>query len=132
MTQVNQMRTSLRDRILEYAKDKYETVPDYPWESYPRYAVLRHADNNKWYGLIMDVPRFKLGLEGEERVDILNVKMDDPIFAEMLMQRSGYLKGYHISKGNWVSILLDGTVAYEEICDMLDRSFVTTSSKKKI
>ena len=42
-----------------------------------------------------------------------------------------FFKGYHISKGNWVSILLDGTVAFDEICNLLDESYVTTASKQK-
>ena len=79
--------------------DKYKTDPEYLWRRFPRYAVLRHDDNRKWYGLIMDVPRENLGLQGKERVDILNVKLSDSFYADMLTRQEGYFKGYHISAG---------------------------------
>ncbi len=33
----------------------------------------------------MDAPMDKLGLDGTERVDIINVKMGDPLLADMLL-----------------------------------------------
>ena len=80
----------------------------------------------------MDVPREKLGLSGTERVDILNVKLGDPFLVDMMIQREGILKGYHISRGNWISILLDGTVPFAEICDLLEESFLTTAPRKTV
>ncbi len=37
------------------------------------YAVLRHSDNNKWYAVIMNVSKEKLGLAGTEEVDIMDM-----------------------------------------------------------
>ena len=80
----------------------------------------------------MDVPRKNQALSGEGRVDILNVKLDDLMLVDMLVQRAGYLRGYHLNRGNWISILLDGTVPMKEIREMLDLSYrVTASAKKK-
>ena len=121
----------MREQVYTYIKKKYKADPEYPWQRFPNYAVFRHSDNRKWFGLIMDVPKYKLGLPGEDWVDILNVKLDDPIFADMLTRQEGYLPGYHISKGSWISILLDGTVAFDEICRMIDIGFLATASKKK-
>lgn len=120
---------TFREDVLRYAHDKYKTEPEYLWRRFPRYAVLRHDNNRKWYGLIMDVPRENLGLHGKERVDILNVKLSDPSYADMLIRQEGYFKGYHISRGNWVSVLLDGTVAMKEIHSLMDESFIVTSKK---
>ena len=79
----------------------------------------------------MNVRRNKLGLDGDEKVDILNVKLSDPLLVDMLVGQAGYLRGYHISRGNWVSILLDGTVLFDDICGWLNESFMTTASKQK-
>ena len=46
------------------------------------------------------------------------------------MQREGFFRGYHISRGNWISILLDGTIDFEEICRWLDKSYLTTASRE--
>lgn len=64
----------IRQDVFEYCRKQYKTEPDYPWKDWS--AVLRHIDNNKWYGLVMEVCRDKIGLTGEGEVDILNVKCD--------------------------------------------------------
>ena len=79
----------------------------------------------------MNVRRNKLGLDGEEKVDILNVKLSDPLLVDMLVRQAGYLRGYHISRGNWVSILLDGSVPFDDICNWLNESYMVTASKQK-
>lgn len=121
--------TSYREDILKYALEKYETIPEHPWMSLPEYIVLRHKDNKKWYGLIMDVPKNKLGLSGEESIDILNIKCD-PVLHSSLQMQEGFLPAYHLHKGNWITILLDGTVEKEMIFHLLEMSFDLTSCKK--
>lgn len=120
-----------RDRLFDYVRKKYRAEPEYLWQRYPNYAVFRHADNRKWFGLVMDVRRDKLGLEGDGITDILNVKLSDPFLADLLVQQTGYLRGYHISRGNWVSVLLDGSVPFEDVCRWLDESYVATASMEK-
>ena len=120
-----------REKIFRYAKKKYGVEPDYPLPIAPSFPVLRHADNRKWFALIMDVPKEKLGLHGADRVDIINVKLSDPLLVDLLVNQEGYFRGYHIRGGNWVSILLDGTVPFKDICRMIDVSFLTTASKQK-
>lgn len=122
---------ALRQAILEYVKDKYKTEPDFPWKRDPDSAVLRHEDNRKWYGIIIKVEKSRLGLAGDEVTDILNVKSDDQVFHDVLIQQDGYLPGYHMNKQSWLTILLDGTVPFEEICRMIDASYSTTASVKK-
>jgi predicted DNA-binding protein (MmcQ/YjbR family) len=79
----------------------------------------------------MDVSARKLGLPEQELKDIINVKLSDPILTGYLIQQKGYFRGYHIARGNWVSILLDGTVPMDEICRWLDESYINTASKAK-
>ena len=118
-----------RERIFRYVKKKYGVEPDYPLPTAPSFPVLRHTDNRKWFALIMDVPKEKLGLQGIDRVDIINVKLGEPLLVDLLIHQEGYFKGYHIRGGNWVSILLDGTVPFKDVCRMVDESFLTTASK---
>lgn len=121
--------TSLRDDVFAWAKKKYGTAPEHLWRRYPGYAVLRHRDDQKWFALLMDVPGRRLGLDRDDSTDILNVKLRDPLLADFLAQQPGFLRGYHISRGNWVSILLDGTVPLGEVCRWLDESYLATASK---
>ena len=39
--------------VFKLVADRYQTTPAYLWQRYPDYAVLRHADNQKWYSLVI-------------------------------------------------------------------------------
>jgi len=120
-----------RSEVFDYAKNKYNTEPEYLWERFSGYAVLRHEDNRKWYALIMNITKRKLGNFPDEPVDIINLKLSDPLAAELLTQQEGYFRGYHISRGNWVSVLLDGSVSMDDIFGLIDESFAVTAKKRK-
>ena len=55
-----------REELEAYILNHYATLPDYPWADTPRAAVFRHTDNQKWFALLMEVPRDKLGLPGTD------------------------------------------------------------------
>lgn len=122
---------SLRQDVYDYVKKKYKSKPEYLWKRYPDYVVFRHEDNQKWYVLIMNISRDKLGLAGNDVVDILNIKLDDLMYRDILLQQDGIFPGYHISRGNWISVLLDGTVDFKQICDLIDTGYEVTASAKK-
>lgn len=120
---------SCRENILRYAAAHYDAVPEYPWPKLPGYVVLRHADNRKWYAIIMDVPSEKLNLSGSGYIDILDIKCD-PAMAGSLLSQKGFLPAYHMHKGNWITILLDGSVDENLILSLLDLSFDLTASRQ--
>ena len=120
----------MRDRIFAYIKKKYKATPEYPWGEDDG-AVLRHSDNRKWFALVMRVGRGKLGLAGDGQVDVVNLKIADRMFKDVLMQDKGILPAYHMNKEHWITVLLDGTVEEEQICSLIDLSFAATASKKK-
>ena len=121
---------SLKEQIFAYVKETYRVEPDYPFSTAPGYPVLRHPDNRKWFALIMDVPRDRLGLTGEERVDVLNLKCAVAL-SGVLRKQEGILPAYHMNRDSWISVLLDGTVPLSDICPLIDLSFELTADRKK-
>jgi len=120
-----------REEIFGYVKKKYGSTPEYLWEKWPQYAVLRHADNRKWYAAIMNVSADRLGLPGgDTAVEIIDVKCD-PQEADFLRRLPGYLPGYHMDHQNWLTVLLDGTVPDLQVLDLLDASYSMTGNKKQ-
>lgn len=121
---------TIKEQILAYAKRTYKTIPDAPFPTAPTYLVLRHADTRKWYALFMDVPKNRIGLVGDEHVDILNIKCD-PMLSGSLRMNKGFFPGYHMNRENWLTVLLDGTVDAENIYPLLDMSYDLTLKKPK-
>lgn len=118
-----------RDEILDWVKKEYGTIPEYQWVKFPNYAVLRNKDD-KWYGIIMDVPKKKFGIDSDDIVDVIDVKADQ-LLIDMLVETPGFYRAYHMNKNQWISIFLDGTAADENIKNMIADSYEKTSKKKK-
>ena len=117
-----------RNGLFAWVAQQYGVEPEYLWSSSPGAAVLRHATNRKWFGIVMDVPAARLGLEGEgnDKVDVLNVKVD-PSEAAALRLADGILPAYHMNKEHWVSVLLGGRVSNEMLIELLETSYRLTS-----
>ena len=118
-------------KLVAHIKKKYKTEPEYPWKSSPDNAVFRHSDNKKWFALMMEVQADKLGLSGKGTIPAVNLKVDDPVFRNMIIQEKGIMPAWHMNKMHWITVVLDGTVPFERVCDLLDMSFLATASAKK-
>ena len=105
--------------------DTYSVEPDYPWMDTPESAVFRHAANRKWFALVTTVPKSKLGLPGQQPVDIVNLKCD-PILIGSLRAEPGFYPAYHMNKDSWLSVALDGSAADYQIRLLLERSYAAT------
>lgn len=120
----------VRDAVFAYVKKNYGVEPDYPFPTAPDFPVLRHADSRKWFAIVMDVPRNRMGLPGEEPVGVINLKCSAALSGSLRLQE-GILPAYHMNRENWISVLLDGTVAAEDIFPLIDISFRLTEQKKR-
>ncbi len=119
-----------KEHFLNYCKDTYETQPDYPFDDFFETAVLRHGDNRKWYALVMKVSRRKFGLESDEVVDVVNLKLPIEMFGSFGAS-DGVYPAYHMNKFHWISVILPD--ASEDVIKFLvNISYEATKSKKKI
>jgi len=114
----------LKNFILE----TYPASADHPWLQYPNYEVFRHNSNQKWFAVVMELPKSKLGLQGEERMDVVNLKCD-PILTGSLLTEKGFFPAYHMRKDSWITAALDGTVSEEQLKLLLDMSYRATAPK---
>lgn len=122
---------SCRADILQYALQTYQTIADYPWEGDDTSAVLRHAGTRKWYGVLMQVRWTSLGEQKDGCIDILNLRCD-PATVSSLRSVPGFYPAYHMHKGNWITVLLNGSVDIALICSLLDDSFLLTKTRTKV
>lgn len=117
-------REELRKLILE----EYSGQLDHPWSKYPENEVFRHGGSRKWFALAMTIPRSRLGLSGEGKIDVVNFKCG-PVLVGSLLQEPGVYPAYHMNKTNWVSVALDGTAAEDTIRFLLETSFRLTGEE---
>lgn len=115
-------RENCSHRVIEYVSEKYGDELEFLWERYPDAAVLRRKDNKKWYALFMTIPKSKLGLDGGEPVEIIDLRFG---VDELPKKVDGekYFPGYHMNKKHWITMLLDGSVAGDEILNYIDESY---------
>ncbi len=120
---------TIRECIDAYVKEKYDVDPEILPFSREVYEIYRHTKTGKWFAVFIVKERSEFGMDGDGTTEILCFKPRDHFFADFLMQQPGYLRGYPSSRWNWVSVVLDGTVPFEDICRWLDESYLATKSK---
>ena len=119
----------LTQQIFDYVFTQYGTQPEYLWKTHPDYAVLRHADNRKWYAIVMNVKKKSLGRKGTGKVPVMNVKCS-PEMLSVFLPQAGFLPAYHMNKNHWLTVLLDGSVDKDTVLFLLNASFDLTATRQ--
>ena len=50
-------KNTYADLICQDIQNEYHSLPEHLWARFPNYTVFRHQDNQKWFALIMDIPK---------------------------------------------------------------------------
>ena len=114
--------------LIKYVSEKYGGALEYLWEDTPDNAIWRRRDNKKWYAALLTVSRSKLGLQGDKRAEIINLKASPERVAELL-KLQGIFPAYHMNKKHWYTVLLDCTLKTEFICSLIDESYICVKKK---
>lgn len=119
----------LRQETIDYIENEFGVTGEQLWMRFPDYVVFRNKTNKKWFALIGSVEKNKLGLEGTERVDIINIKCDSILIGSLLLNK-GYFPAYHMNKQSWLTALLDNSVSDGELKDLIHLSYEMIQKKK--
>ena len=109
------------NRITNLIKDKYDITPEFLWVDYPDFGIFRNKRNQKWFGLIMNIPKEKLIKNAKDNIDVLNIKLDKEVSEYIKIK--GIYPAYHMNKSYWVTIILDDTLTDEYIMDLINKSY---------
>lgn len=113
-----------RAEIISYCQNEYNAVVDHPFKHYPHYVAMRHH-NGKWFAVVLDVLADRIGLDGHEVVDIVDLKVDPELNA-ILQEQPGFLPGYHMNKTHWISAVLSHWDSVDQLADLIEGSFNAT------
>lgn len=114
-----------RKSVDKYIVNTYGCKAEYPWGKFPGYAVYRHVENRKWFAVVMNISKRKLGLEKDSVVDVMNIKCDPMVICTLLSEK-GYFPAYHMNKSNWITVMLDGSVDEKELQWLINISYKMT------
>ena len=113
----------------ELVSEQFGVDPESPWPENPGHRVFRHSRNNKWFALLMDVSKTKLGLNSEGSLDVVNLKCD-PDLIQILRQQERFFPAYHMNKSHWITVALD-RVDDDTIASLLAQSYALTEARPR-
>lgn len=124
------------NRLANHLKATYGDDFDHPFEKYPEFSSFRYPENQKWYGLVMTLARGKLDLGGEqwsqeeldEKVEIINIKVDKGALPELLATK-GIYPSYHMNKKSWVTLVFDDALSDEQLFPLVENSRALVAGK---
>ena len=118
-----------KQEFLNTCLSAYGTVPDYPFDEDSVTAVFRHADNRKWYAIVMRVSRRKFGIDSDEVIDVVNLKLPTEMFGSFGAP-DGVYPAYHMNKLHWISVLLPDAPE-DVVAFLVNASFEATKDNRK-
>lgn len=107
---------------IRYIGEKYGDKQEFLWQKFPEDSVFRRKGSDKWYALFLIVARNKIGLEGDEKIEILDVRVKTEDL-EKIIDNKKFFPAYHMNKKSWLTVCLDGSVAEERIFSLIDESY---------
>ena len=117
-----------RSQLDKYITDKYGVTAERLFKKNPGFQAYRHNDTKKWFAMIMDIPKSRLGLGAQDIIDVVNLKCD-PLLIGSLRMEQGFYPAYHMNKENWITVALDGSVPGDKIKMLVDMSYELTMKK---
>lgn len=118
-----------REELIAYVRERFSAEPEYLWRDSPDAFIFRHGGNRKWFAVVMEAERAKLGLTGDGRATLLDVKCG-PILSGSYLGQPGVIPAYHMNKTHWIGILPDGVAPAETVKELLEISYELTRPKR--
>lgn len=109
--------------LIGYVRDTYGDELEFLWAKFPDNAVWRRKDTAKWYGALLTVSKRKLGIKSDEMTEIIDLRIS-PENMDALIDNMHYFRGWHMNKKNWYTVILDGSVATEELRHRIYESYL--------
>lgn len=122
-------QTDIAKRLIVHVRETYGDELEFLWKKFPDNAIWRCRDNQKWYGILLTVSKDKLGIPSDELVEIIDLRLA-PEDLEALIDNKHYYPGYHMNKKHWYTMILDGSVSFEEICERIQISYLLAGKKR--
>ena len=119
-----------RDVLQSYIEEIYGVAGERLFAKDPETCIFRHQSNRKWFAVVMEIPKVKLGAQADGNISVVNLKCDPRLIGSFRLEQ-GIYPAYHMSKAHWLTVVLDGTVASDKLKFLLEMSHDLTKGRKK-
>ena len=119
-----------REEFEALVLDTYNVRADYPFDEGLTTGVFRHTGSGKWFALAMNIGERKIGHDGDEKIDVVNLKCAPEVIESIAGIESGIYKAYHMNKTHWLTVALS-ECDNDTISWLLGISYDLTRSKIK-
>lgn len=83
--------------VIDFVKSHYHDMLEFLWNKFPDVAIWRHSHNQKWFGLITHLSLSKLGIDSQEKTDILVLHLPEGrVFEETSLLERDVYPAWHI------------------------------------
>ena len=100
--------------------------PEFLWADTPDCAIIRRADNKKWYAVFMKVAMSKFFPGAEGTTEVINLHISSEIADGRLI-----FPAFHMNKRTWVSVLPDRGLSDNELLSLLADSRENSAKKER-
>ncbi len=114
-------------KLISYADEVYGDKAEFPFDSTPHTCIIRRKESQKWYIVILKIPKTKLGLDSEQIIEVVNLHSSAER-VKQLLNMPHFFPGWHMNKKRWYTVILDGSIPDEELFKLVDESY--TYAKK--
>ena len=88
--------------IINYIEQKYKDKLEFLWEKFDNNAIWRNKQNNKWYGILLLIPKSKLEIESDDIIEVIDLRYQKEKIGEIIDNKKVFA-GYHINKKSWIT-----------------------------
>ena len=106
--------------VIDYIGEKYGDKPEFLWDD--ENGIIRNSQNDKWFIIFMKVFPEKLGLKGNEKVEIIDIRYQKDETDKVIDGKSIF-PGYHMNKKSWITVLMNGSLDNQELFELIDNSY---------
>ena len=121
-------KSSQSKAVIEYIKNQYGDELEFLWPKFQNNAIWRRKDNQKWYSLIISLPRNKLKQAGDGIVEIIDVRITEDDLK--LIDNKSILEAYHMNKKHWITLIMDNSLDNAFVFKLIDKSYILANNKK--
>ena len=111
-----------RERVFDFVRAELNTKLETPWDKHPEFYVMKTANRQKWYGLMMRIPYQLLDPQQSGIVDVLNLKAP-PLKIVDLIDYQTFYPAYHMNKKHWVSVVVDEKINLKQLQALIRQSY---------